>query len=131
MFKQTSFTNIINIYTFFHTLYTNILFHCIIFKIIQNAFAFSFVYSYVKCCLFLHSHHMRMYRYYVKNQFRNFYQIFTFSNPLRQQKRFLRKCLSVCPASVDTITFDEIIEKKNEFINQPHLTEIVFWNKFL
>ena len=39
---------------------------------------------------------MRRYWFYVKNDFRNFHQIFTFWDPLSQKKWFLRKCLSVC-----------------------------------
>ena len=57
-----------------------------------------FIYT-VRCTddlSFLHSHHMRRYWFYVKNDFRNFHQIFTFWDPLSQKKRFLRKCLSVC-----------------------------------
>ena len=47
------------------------------------------------CIVFLHSHHVRKYWFYVKNDFRNFHKIFTFWDPLSQKKRFLRKCLSV------------------------------------
>ena len=39
---------------------------------------------------------MRRYWFYVKNDFRNFHQIFTFWDTLSQKKWFLRKCLSVC-----------------------------------
>ena len=49
--------------------------------------------------IFLHSHHMRRYWFYVKNDFRNFHQIFMFWDPLSQKNRFLLKCLSVCSRS--------------------------------
>ena len=48
---------------------------------------------------FLHSHHIRRYWFYVKNDFRNFHQIFTLCDPLSQKKRFLQKCLSFCVRS--------------------------------
>ena len=38
---------------------------------------------------------MRRYWFYVKNDFRNFHQIFPLEDPLSQKKGFLRKCLSV------------------------------------
>ena len=47
------------------------------------------------CFIFTFSSWMRRYWFYVKNDFRNFHQIFTFWDPLSQKKRFLRKCLSV------------------------------------
>ena len=46
--------------------------------------------------IFTFSSWMRRYWFYVKNDFRNFHQIFTFWDPLSQKKWFLRKCLSVC-----------------------------------
>ena len=46
--------------------------------------------------VFTFSSWMRRYWFYVKNDFRNFHQIFTFWDRLSQKKRFLRKCLSVC-----------------------------------
>ena len=49
--------------------------------------------------LFTFSSWMRRYCFYVKNDFRNFHQIFTFWDPLSQKKRVLRKCLSVCSRS--------------------------------
>ena len=52
---------------------------------------------------------MKRYWFYVKNHFRNFYQIFTFWDPLSQKKRFSRKCQFVCPAPMDTIALDRII----------------------
>ena len=45
---------------------------------------------------FTFSSWMRRYWFYVKNDFRNFHQIFTFWDLLSQKKWFLRKCLSVC-----------------------------------
>ena len=48
---------------------------------------------------FTFSSWMRRYWFYVKNDFRNFHQIFAFWDPLSQKKRFLRKCLSVCNRS--------------------------------
>ena len=45
----------------------------------------------VKIKIFLHSHHMRRYWFYVKNHFWNFYQNFTFWDPLNQKNQFLRK----------------------------------------
>ena len=38
---------------------------------------------------------MRRYWFHMKNDFRNFQQIFTFWDPLSNKKRFLRKCQSV------------------------------------
>ena len=47
-------------------------------------------------CVLLHSHqHIRRYWFYVKNDFRNNHQIFSFWDPLSQKKQFLRKCRSV------------------------------------
>ena len=46
--------------------------------------------------IFLYSHHMRRYWFYVKNHFRSFHQIFMFQDPLSQKNRFLRNFLSVC-----------------------------------
>ena len=46
--------------------------------------------------IFTFSSWMKRYWFYVKNDFWNFYQIFTFWDPLSQKKRYLRKCLSVC-----------------------------------
>ena len=45
---------------------------------------------------FTFSSWMRRYWFYVKNEFRNFHQIFTFWDPLTQKNWFLRKCLFVC-----------------------------------
>ena len=46
--------------------------------------------------LFTFSSWMRRYWFYVKNDFRNFQQVYTFWGPLSQKKWFSRKCLSVC-----------------------------------
>ena len=46
--------------------------------------------------IFTFSSWMRRYWFYVKNDFQNFHQIFTFWDTLSQKKRFSRKCLSVC-----------------------------------
>ena len=48
------------------------------------------------CSIFTFSSWMRRYWFYVKNDFRNFHQIFTFWDPLSLKKWFLRKCFSVC-----------------------------------
>ena len=51
---------------------------------------------------------MRRCWFYVNNHFSNFYQIFTFWDPVSEKKRFLRRGLSV--VCINTITFEKIIE---------------------
>ena len=55
-----------------------------------------YLYDVYVCHFFTFSSWMRRYWFYVKNDFRNFHQIFSFWDPLSQKKWFLRKCLSVC-----------------------------------
>ena len=52
---------------------------------------------------------MRRCWFYVKIHFWNYHHIFTFWDPLCKKKRFLRKCLCVCPMTVDTIILDRIM----------------------
>ena len=86
----------------------------------------------------------------MKTDFWNFYQIFTFYEPLSQKKGFLRKslsvCLSLCPSVVsrilDNSPYNHQIElsfgilyrsqkSKGKFVNQPHPTKIVKIREFL
>ena len=88
--------------------------------------------------IFTFSSWMRRYWFYVKNDFRNFYQIFTFWDPLSQKEGFLRKCLSVC-LSVGRVrhnsrqnyqielsfgTLYRSRKSKDKFDNQPHPIKI-------
>ena len=60
--------------------------------------------------IFTFSSWMRRYWFYVKNDFRKFHQIFTFSDPLSPKKGFYESvCLSVCLQVVCGITLDTII----------------------
>ena len=66
----------------------------------KNKFA---AYEKARLILFTFSSWMRRYWFYVKNDFRNFHQIFMFWDPLSQKKGFLRKCLSVCLSVVGRV----------------------------
>ena len=91
---------------------------------------------------FTFSSWMRRYWFYVKNDFRNFHQIFTFWDPLSQKQGFLRKCLSVC-LSVGRVrhnsrqnyqielsfgTLYRSRKSKDKFVNQPHPIKIKGWS---
>ena len=92
---------------------------------------------------FTFSSWMRRYWFYVKNDFRNFHQIFTFWDPLSQKKWFLRKCLSVCLSACLSVvgrvrhnsrqnyqielsfgTLHRCRKSKDKFVNQPHPIKI-------
>ena len=54
-------------------------------------------FKFMKFLIFTFSSWMRRYWFYVKNDFRNFHQIFTFWDTLSQKKGFYESvCLSVC-----------------------------------
>ena len=74
---------------------------------------------------FLHFHH----KWEGENDFRNFYQIFTFCDPFNQKKWILQKCLSLLYRNW---------KSKVKFVNQPHPKNmskfehfLCFWKKFI